>query len=234
LCNGEKHEVINKYSTIDSQVDTDGAIDISNTSEGQQTETVEQAENISFKSDIDITLCRSLQIRDDSLIPEENIFQILENEPRNLVPKRTNVCNTPTNSDPLIGNPYSPLQTLFLDNRPNSIEHCSQNISSYIGLTPISPKTDIQKGECETVTPILMTTDAENKNGHCKEHTNSNDYFSSNSNDAKISETTESNFKKCPVCGDNATQHIHYGGSSCLSCRAFFRRTAKKYNGLVK
>ena len=28
----------------------------------------------------------------------------------------------------------------------------------------------------------------------------------------------------CKVCGDKASNHIHYGGRSCHSCRAFFRR----------
>jgi len=32
----------------------------------------------------------------------------------------------------------------------------------------------------------------------------------------------------CPVCGGPAPDHIHFGGQSCYSCRAFFRRTSVK------
>lgn len=31
--------------------------------------------------------------------------------------------------------------------------------------------------------------------------------------------------EKCKVCGEQAARHIHYGGVSCYSCRAFFRRS---------
>ena len=34
----------------------------------------------------------------------------------------------------------------------------------------------------------------------------------------------------CNVCGDKATKFNHYGGRGCQSCRAFFRRTVKKFN----
>ena len=30
---------------------------------------------------------------------------------------------------------------------------------------------------------------------------------------------------KCAVCGDLANDHIHYGATTCYSCRAFFRRS---------
>jgi len=29
----------------------------------------------------------------------------------------------------------------------------------------------------------------------------------------------------CHICGDLAAEHLHYGGTACYSCRAFFRRT---------
>ena len=35
---------------------------------------------------------------------------------------------------------------------------------------------------------------------------------------------------RCGVCGDKASKFIHYGGRSCQSCRAFFRRTVAKSN----
>ena len=31
----------------------------------------------------------------------------------------------------------------------------------------------------------------------------------------------------CKVCGDKASIHVHYGGRSCASCRAFFRRSVE-------
>ena len=33
--------------------------------------------------------------------------------------------------------------------------------------------------------------------------------------------------EKCPICGCEASRHIHYGGRGCPSCRAFFRRSVQ-------
>ena len=33
----------------------------------------------------------------------------------------------------------------------------------------------------------------------------------------------------CPVCGDIAIAHFHYGGMCCYSCKAFFRRVVNTY-----
>ena len=32
----------------------------------------------------------------------------------------------------------------------------------------------------------------------------------------------------CAVCGDGASEHLHYGAVCCFSCRAFFRRYADR------
>lgn len=39
-------------------------------------------------------------------------------------------------------------------------------------------------------------------------------------NNPLISET-----EKCKVCGEAAAKHVHYGATTCFSCRAFFRRS---------
>ena len=31
----------------------------------------------------------------------------------------------------------------------------------------------------------------------------------------------------CPICGNEAGRHVHYGGRACTSCRAFFRRSVQ-------
>ena len=38
----------------------------------------------------------------------------------------------------------------------------------------------------------------------------------------------------CEVCGDKASNHLHYGGRSCHSCRAFFRRTVEATYRYIK
>lgn len=38
----------------------------------------------------------------------------------------------------------------------------------------------------------------------------------------------------CTVCGDQAAEHLHYGGIACYSCRAFFRRTVNSNRPILE
>ena len=44
---------------------------------------------------------------------------------------------------------------------------------------------------------------------------------------ATSSEPSRNEFRLCKICGDRASHHVHYGGRSCHSCRAFFRRSVE-------
>ena len=61
-----------------------------------------------------------------------------------------------------------------------------------------------------------------------KEFLENNAKIELNENDDKTKETEDDAVKLCPVCGDTASSHTHYGGRSCASCRAFFRRSVIK------
>ena len=52
-------------------------------------------------------------------------------------------------------------------------------------------------------------------------------------NDVNVLDETKKWPVRCQVCGDAASKYIHYGGRSCQSCRAFFRRSVVKYARLA-
>ena len=44
----------------------------------------------------------------------------------------------------------------------------------------------------------------------------------------KLTKSYKNPVRFCKVCGDKESSYVHYGGNSCKSCRAFFRRAVEK------
>lgn len=47
---------------------------------------------------------------------------------------------------------------------------------------------------------------------------------------SKPAENGNTMIEICKACGDTASSYVHYGGRSCQSCRAFFRRSIVKFS----
>ena len=67
------------------------------------------------------------------------------------------------------------------------------------------------------------------KKGSKKRNNKSKKYDNRKSANAQHAEKHNEKIARCKVCGNKATKHVHYGGRSCGSCRAFFRRSVIKY-----
>jgi hypothetical protein len=49
----------------------------------------------------------------------------------------------------------------------------------------------------------------------------------------RTNETDTGSSSLCPICGNEAGKHVHYGGRACTSCRAFFRRSVQVFGLLI-
>ena len=66
-------------------------------------------------------------------------------------------------------------------------------------------------------------------------HRSRNKHNSTNDNSEKDKSSrydpqSHNAIEACQVCGNIASTHVHYGGRSCQSCRAFFRRSVVKFS----
>ena len=88
----------------------------------------------------------------------------------------------------------------------------------------LTPKIKQTEKNLFTVTKLPNNTidDEERNPSHRLDHENSK--FRKRKLPAEEIESSEN----CRVCDDESSKFIHYGGRSCQSCRAFFRRTVEK------
>ena len=107
-----------------------------------------------------------------------------------------------------------------IDGSPNKLEFCNlvsrlEKLESKIKLTIDNKKYRNTSKTCNSIKA--------RKSSDLQEQVNTNKQFT---NACHSSE-------KCKICGDKASKHIHYGGKSCHSCRAFFRRCVNKFKRSV-
>ena len=119
------------------------------------------------------------------------------------------------------------------DSLNDSSENSSDDFSSQQELIRVkkevknsllTPKIKPTEKNLFTVTKLSNNAiDVEERNpSHRLDHENS-----SCQNRKLPAEEIESS-ENCRVCDDESSKFIHYGGRSCQSCRAFFRRTVEK------
>ena len=93
-----------------------------------------------------------------------------------------------------------------------SISHTHNNGEECVQVEIRVPKKCLNEGK----TPLHTSTEKESQGMQVIENLD---------NDANI---TNGEVRGCNVCGDKTSKYCHYGGRSCQSCRAFFRRSVLK------
>ena len=104
--------------------------------------------------------------------------------------------------------------------RNNNIEE------NYVGEN--SQSKSLNKGK---VAPKNVNTKLISRDKFCSRNKlKSRKHQSKEDNRSKHAQQDGTMIESCKVCGDIASTHIHYGGRSCQSCRAFFRRSVVKFS----
>ena len=114
------------------------------------------------------------------------------------------------------------------------------SLSPLINFTSNSTIHELQR-EIQIGSPSLKVRRMDKKTHRISSRSNCSDDSGISTSDHHIPTMVPSKYQKrkldeektvsseiCRICGDEASKFIHYGGRSCQSCRAFFRRTVEK------
>ena len=153
----------------------------------------------------------------------ESPIQMPVNEPMKSEKLSTRLEISPENSDPeawcQIKVPYSMLQSMSRGTfNPKVINGRRENDLLIHDLEKKSAGTGNSMQQSET-TLAIKTTAKKDKKCLIKR------------SPPLLNDVKEQDFDSvCPACNDKASTHVHYGGRSCHSCRAFFRRSIININ----
>ena len=152
-------------------------------------------------------------------VQNESTFQMPVNEPMKGEKLSTRLENFPEKSDPMVMVSYSLLQSISGGSfNPKVINSMRDNDLLIHDLEKKSIGTGNFTQGSETTLGIKTTPKKDKKCLIKKSPPLLNDVKEHDDNWV------------CPACNDKASTHVHYGGRSFHSCRAFFRRTIIKIN----
>ena len=151
----------------------------------------------------------------------ESPIQMPVNEPMKGEKLSTRLENFPEKSDPMVMVSYSFLQSMSGGAfNPKVINGMRENDLLTHDLEKKSAGTGNSTQGSETTLGIKTTPKKDKK---C--------LIKKSPPPTLLNDVKEQDFDSvCPACNDKASIHVHYGGRSCHSCRAFFRRSIININ----
>ena len=93
------------------------------------------------------------------------------------------------------------------------------------GSNRVSTIMMVRRGQCQRVAPAPMSIDQPPDTGDsCIQEPPLSPEMSVKEPQEVLKPVALTQTKLCRVCEEKSASHRHYGGQSCLSCKAFFRR----------
>ncbi len=105
-------------------------------------------------------------------------------------------------------------EIFFLESDLSSILESAASVATALNVA--TQPLIVPKVEAPTLDDILMDHDGDYRNVTIKTE-----------DGEQQQQQQQPSLLICPICGNEAGKHVHYGGRACTSCRAFFRRSVQ-------